>query len=767
MKKHKLFLIFLLCSTFTILLSLNPETYGAEYHVDNITQANSAAKNAGDIVYIKGGKYSQQLRPNISGSTSKGYITYRPEPGSTITITGVKLGINLNDRSYIHIYGLRIINVGLGQYSGGWIDISGGANNIIIENCEMDEAGGAWSGITISDAHHVKLLNNTISGNCPCTSRCIGENRGGPHDLIFLSNSHHNLFEGNSLFNGIHDNIDIQDKGEGKTTYNIIRGNYLYNKWHANMDIWSPEYMLVENNTVYDAGEKHSTNYCTRSLKDIDADRWRHKGVQVNNRYSIVRNNVVVNNGTALEVTSASSDTKYLWKDNAVSNRLYHNTVVSNQYGIYKNSADPSVNNIYKNNIFYKNVTDVRISDGTSSPSTNQYINNNMYGSQETSQYSSKDVKQGNISKAPQFENEAKRNYNLKSGSPMIDKGAWLTTTSSAGSGNTVQVEDARYFMDGWGLIKGDLIQFENQSKTYRVTNVNYNNGTITINSSNASWSKGLGIGLPYKSNRPDLGAFEYGGSAPSPLSITTTSLSGAEVDNPYSATLVAAGGTPPYTWSRTSGNVPSGITVNSNGTITGTGTPSAIGQFSFTVEVKDASGATDSEQLTLTVLSAGLENLVNGDTYTGHSPQLSSTLTVDHLWDGDYSNGEGTSTGGEAITSFQVDYDLGKVYDISLIRFYGDKEGKWVSRHYSVLVKENEGDNYTTFIDHANAFTNEPIITAPTDLSARYIRLIVFNEEDYLSVQACEFEVFGVPTDNPPMVGVPKNLKVTKVSQP
>jgi hypothetical protein len=71
-------------------------------------------------------------------------------------------------------------------------------------------------------------------------------------------------------------------------------------------------------------------------------------------------------------------------------------------------------------------------------------------------------------------------------------------------------------------------------------------------------------------------------------LSVTTTALPGATKGNTYSASLTALGGTSPYTWSVASGQLPAGLTLSSTGAITGT--PSASGEFNFTVQVTDSS---------------------------------------------------------------------------------------------------------------------------------------------------------------------------------
>jgi Putative Ig domain len=72
------------------------------------------------------------------------------------------------------------------------------------------------------------------------------------------------------------------------------------------------------------------------------------------------------------------------------------------------------------------------------------------------------------------------------------------------------------------------------------------------------------------------------------PLVITTTMLPAGTVDVPYDAQLGASGGTPPYTWSVTTGTLPNGLTLNSNGLIAGT--PTIAGGANFTVQVMDSS---------------------------------------------------------------------------------------------------------------------------------------------------------------------------------
>ena len=93
-------------------------------------------------------------------------------------------------------------------------------------------------------------------------------------------------------------------------------------------------------------------------------------------------------------------------------------------------------------------------------------------------------------------------------------------------------------------------------------------------------------------------------------LQVTTTSLPNGFQSVPYSATLAAAGGYPPYSWTITQGTLPGGLTLNATtGTISGT--PTAGGISSFTVQVSDNvnPAATASASLSITIAQPPARN--------------------------------------------------------------------------------------------------------------------------------------------------------------
>ena len=70
-------------------------------------------------------------------------------------------------------------------------------------------------------------------------------------------------------------------------------------------------------------------------------------------------------------------------------------------------------------------------------------------------------------------------------------------------------------------------------------------------------------------------------------LAIAPTSFATVYTGSAINQSMSASGGTAPYTWSVTSGSLPTGLTLSSSGVITGTVT--AFGNFTFTIRVTDA----------------------------------------------------------------------------------------------------------------------------------------------------------------------------------
>lgn len=94
------------------------------------------------------------------------------------------------------------------------------------------------------------------------------------------------------------------------------------------------------------------------------------------------------------------------------------------------------------------------------------------------------------------------------------------------------------------------------------------------------------------------------GGGGPQPPTITTTTLPGGTVNQVYSQSVTATGGTTPYTWSLTAGALPPGLSLSATGTPSATisGTPVTVGTYNLTVRVFDGASLTDTQDLSITI---------------------------------------------------------------------------------------------------------------------------------------------------------------------
>ena len=89
------------------------------------------------------------------------------------------------------------------------------------------------------------------------------------------------------------------------------------------------------------------------------------------------------------------------------------------------------------------------------------------------------------------------------------------------------------------------------------------------------------------------------------PLRMVTTSLTPGVVGTAYATGFTATGGFSPYTFTLSSGVLPAGLTLTSAGVLAGT--PTAFGQFRFSVKVTDSNGITDIGDYLLTIAPAPL----------------------------------------------------------------------------------------------------------------------------------------------------------------
>jgi hypothetical protein len=105
-------------------------------------------------------------------------------------------------------------------------------------------------------------------------------------------------------------------------------------------------------------------------------------------------------------------------------------------------------------------------------------------------------------------------------------------------------------------------------------------------------------------------------------VAITTTALPVGNTMNAYYATLVATGGTSPYTWQVIGGTLPAGLNLSSAGVISGAATQVTTGAppqpSTFTVQVTDSLSATVTQTYSIIVLAPASHSLVINQIFTG-----------------------------------------------------------------------------------------------------------------------------------------------------
>ncbi len=159
-------------------------------------------------------------------------------------------------------------------------------------------------------------------------------------------------------------------------------------------------------------------------------------------------------------------------------------------------------------------------------------------------------------------------------------------------------------------------------------------------------------------------------------LLITTNNLPNGTQGVGYSATLGAAGGTPPYTWSLASGTLPDGLSVDPNSGII-SGTPTTAGNSQFTIQVADSQQNTAQANLQITINAPITNGSLVGHyafSFSGYSNGQPVYMVGSYTADGngnilagllDSNNGSGETTGGYAFTgTYSVQADgLGDMF--------------------------------------------------------------------------------------------------------
>lgn len=213
------------------------------------------------------------------------------------------------------------------------------------------------------------------------------------------------------------------------------------------------------------------------------------------------------------------------------------------------------------------------------------------------------------------------------------------------------------------------------------------------------------------------LNPVDGGGPPPATLDITSASpLEPGIVGTAYSTTLTATGGTPPYTWTRTSGTMPAGMSLNSS-TGVFSGTPTTVGGSTLQFTVTDSASAKDAKTFTWTRLPQRPNSIYGGDALvfaTCDEPGIANNRIVraGDFWNNTCTNtvsmratdGSWTTLGGVSAVA------LSELSDVS-ITAPTDQQ----ALRYDITSSKWKNVNFSGIANGGNAF-GVPVIIGATD---------------------------------------------------
>jgi hypothetical protein len=554
-----------------------------------LAKANSAV-SAGDVVIVHAGQYTDGIHPASSG-TPGNPITFQVASGEHVvlnTATGIQLG---SGSRYITVDGFEI------HASYRVVEIVG-SSYITIRNCMMFGGRGNYSGFSLDGASYCVIQNNYYDRQDPDGSSNVGDDPTGGDGLRLIGNANHNLIEGNTVTRCEHVGMASSfSKSDVYQSYNVWRNNTAY-KNHTNFAlIDGVQRCVFENNTGYYMGlvwtggngwclQFTGTNCILRfnTLYDDTGTVYINRqwpGVvgtmtgSANGSTPSLQFNRVYNN-TVYGETDQTEWKKDGWRwenyraGQIVSGNAFKNNIVADAGANQINDIDDyqtyaAMDNRYEGNLLYG-------ANGQPALIRYEYTGGNSILTLEEvkrskpGQWTSTN-REGN----PLFVNTAgqgpAKDFGLQQGSPAIDAGVHLTTAVSAGSGTTLVVADAGYFMDGWGIpgVEGDSIKID-AGDPVGIVKVDYTTNTLTLNGAR-SWSDGARVyyyrGDRFRGSAPDIGAHEFGAGQSVVTNPSTPSLLSPANGSTESSNAVL------FSWTQCAGSSNYRLQVASDGAMT------------------------------------------------------------------------------------------------------------------------------------------------------------------------------------------------------
>ncbi|HET9316332.1 MAG TPA: Calx-beta domain-containing protein, partial [Vicinamibacteria bacterium] len=483
----------------------------------------AAAAVPGETVLLRAGTYAERLVPPASGTAAQP-ITYTRYQSEVATISGSAFdpAVDLTGRSYLVLDGLRVTDV------VGWVRAVNAHYNVIRNSTFQRATGsGTRAGVKFIDSTYNRIENNTIEDG---------------NDSLMLIHSDRNVVQSNTFRRARHSLWTILCGNR-----NVVRGNSFHNELQKIGQVTDCEGVPSDSPQLYNATKRNLVEGNTFAFTPSSGNASPYAGIQYSAQQGIVRRNIFRDTvGPGLDLTLYSNEARY-----NTDNRIYHNVFYKTSFAglsIAQTSSYTFSGNVIKNNVLYKSqfvANDTRWSwyTGTLAGKPVQFLTGRQdgflferndilgsaagqvyavtYGRRDSSsnpagqslaawQQSQPALFKNNLEVPPSFVSEDARDFRLAAGSPLIDAAAYLTTTSSAGSGTVLPVADVSWFFDGYGIAGevGDYVQLAGQAVRARIVSINETSRTLQLDQA-LTWTAGQGVALAFNGSAPDLGAIE------------------------------------------------------------------------------------------------------------------------------------------------------------------------------------------------------------------------------------------------------------------
>lgn len=130
-----------------------------------------------------------------------------------------------------------------------------------------------------------------------------------------------------------------------------------------------------------------------------------------------------------------------------------------------------------------------------------------------------------------------------------------------------------------------------------------YRNGAQVLTATDSTYASGA-PGIAFFGASGAVSGWDGGDVLPA-VTVSTTAVANVAEGTEVRRWLTASGGAPPYTWAVTSGSLPAGMSLAADGTLGGT--PTGVGESSFTVTATDSASQQGTASLSVTSVSAPL----------------------------------------------------------------------------------------------------------------------------------------------------------------